>query len=325
MKKKITAIAVAAVFAMAALAGCGTTETTTADNGAASSQAVASETAGTDTAAGSEAASSEAASETASEAASANAGLSGSISMAGSTSMEKLSNALAESFMAKYPGVTVTAEFTGSGAGVEAVAAGSVDIGNASRNLTEEEKAGGVAENIVAIDGIAVVTDPANTASGLTREQLSGIYTGEIKNWKDAGGADQAIVVVGREAGSGTRGAFEELLEIEDQCAYANELDSTGAVMAKVAATPGAIGYVSLDVIDDTVKTLSIDEVEPTVENIKGGSYLLSRPFVMATKGEISEQNETVQALFDYLASDEGKALIESVGLIVTEEDFETE
>ena len=317
MKKKITAIAAAAVLAMAALAGCGTTETTTADNGAASSQA-ASETAGTDMAAG--AAESEAASgEAASEAASANAGLSGSISMAGSTSMEKLSNALAESFMAKYPGVTVTAEFTGSGAGVEAVAAGSVDIGNASRNLTEEEKAGGVAENIVAIDGIAVVTDPANTASGLTREQLSGIYTGEIKNWKDAGGADQAIVVVGREAGSGTRGAFEELLEIEDQCAYANELDSTGAVMAKVAATPGAIGYVSLDVIDDTVKTLSIDEVEPTVENIKGGSYLLSRPFVMATKGEISEQNETVQALFDYLASDEGKALIESVGLIVTE------
>ena len=320
MKKKITAIVAAAVLAMAALAGSGTTETTTADNGAASSQA-ASEMAGTgtDTAAGSETASGEAASETASEAASASADLSGSISMAGSTSMEKLSNALAESFMAKYPGVTVTAEFTGSGAGVEAVAAGSVDIGNASRNLTEEEKAGGVAENIVAIDGIAVVTDPANTASGLTREQLSGIYTGEIKNWKDAGGADQAIVVVGREAGSGTRGAFEELLEIEDQCAYANELDSTGAVMAKVAATPGAIGYVSLDVIDDTVKTLSIDEVEPTVENIKGGSYLLSRPFVMATKGEISEQNETVQALFDYLASDEGKALIESVGLIVAE------
>ena len=320
MKKKITAIVAAAVLAMAALAGCGTTETTTADNGAASSQA-ASEMAGTgtDTAAGSETASGEAASETASEAASASADLSGSISMAGSTSMEKLSNALAESFMAKYPGVTVTAEFTGSGAGVEAVAAGSVDIGNASRNLTEEEKAGGVAENIVAIDGIAVVTDPANTASGLTKEQLSGIYTGEIKNWKDVGGADQAIVVVGREAGSGTRGAFEELLEIEDQCAYANELDSTGAVMAKVAATPGAIGYVSLDVIDDTVKTLSIDEVEPTVENIKGGSYLLSRPFVMATKGEISEQNETVQALFDYLASDEGKALIKSVGLIVAE------
>lgn len=321
MKKKFTAIAAAAVLAMAVLAGCGSTETT-ADNGAASQAAGVDTASGSDTAsqaAGSEAASSEAAAETASEAAAAGADLSGSISMAGSTSMEKLSNALAESFMAKYPGVTVTAEFTGSGAGVEAVAAGSVDIGNASRNLTEEEKAGGVAENIVAIDGIAVVTDPANTASGLTREQLSGIYTGEIRNWKDVGGADQAIVVVGREAGSGTRGAFEELLEIEDQCAYANELDSTGAVMAKVAATPGAIGYVSLDVIDDTVKTLSVDEVEPTVENIKGGSYLLSRPFVMATKGEISEQNEAVQALFAYLASDEGKALIEGVGLIVTD------
>ena len=317
MKKKFAAIAAAAALVMTALAGCGTTETTTADNAAASSQAAVSEAAGTDTAA--EAAGKEDGNEAADEAASAGADLSGSISMAGSTSMEKLSNALAESFMAKYPGVTVTAEFTGSGAGVEAVTTGSVDIGNASRNLTEEEKAGGVAENIVAIDGIAVVTDPANTASGLTKEQLSGIYTGEIKNWKDAGGADQAIVVVGREAGSGTRGAFEELLAIEDQCAYANELDSTGAVMAKVAATPGAIGYVSLDVIDDTVKTLSVDEVEPTVENIKGGSYLLSRPFVMATRGEISEQNETVQALFAYLASEEGRTLVESVGLIAAD------
>lgn len=316
MKKKFVAIAAAATLVMAALAGCGSTDTTTTDNAAstpseagsaAASEAVSSEAASSE-AAGSEAAPSEAA-----------ADLSGSISMAGSTSMEKFANALAESFMAKYPGVTVTAEFTGSGAGVEAVTAGSVSIGNSSRNLTEDEKAAGVAENIVAIDGIAVVTDPANTAAGLTKDQLSGIYTGEIKNWKDVGGADQAIVVVGREAGSGTRGAFEELLEIEDQCAYANELDSTGAVMAKVAATPGAIGYVSLDVIDDTVKTLAVDEVEPTVENIKGGSYLLSRPFVMATKGEISEQNEVVQAMFTYLASDEGKALVESVGLITVD------
>lgn len=316
MKKKFVAIAAAATLVMAALAGCGSTDTTTTDNAAstpseagsaAASEAVSSEAASSE-AAGSEAAPSEAA-----------ADLSGSISMAGSTSMEKFANALAESFMAKYPGVTVTAEFTGSGAGVEAVTAGSVSIGNSSRNLTEDEKAAGVAENIVAIDGIAVVTDSANTAAGLTKDQLSGIYTGEIKNWKDVGGTDQAIVVVGREAGSGTRGAFEELLEIEDQCAYANELDSTGAVMAKVAATPGAIGYVSLDVIDDTVKTLAVDEVEPTVENIKGGSYLLSRPFVMATKGEISEQNEVVQAMFTYLASDEGKALVESVGLITVD------
>ena len=301
----------AATLVMAVLAGCGSTDTSNVNAATAASEAPGSEAA--PEAASSEAVSSEAPS---SEAA---ADLSGSISMAGSTSMEKFANALAESFMAKYPGVTVTAEFTGSGAGVEAVTAGSVDIGNSSRNLTDDEKAAGVAENIVAIDGIAVVTDPANTAAGLTKEQLSGIYTGEIKNWKDAGGEDQAIVVVGREAGSGTRGAFEELLDIEDKCAYANELDSTGAVMAKVAATPGAIGYVSLDVIDDTVKTLAVDDVEPTVENIKGGSYLLSRPFVMATKGEISEQTEAVQEMFSYLASDEGKALVESVGLITVD------
>ena len=239
--------------------------------------------------------------------------------MAGSTSMEKLANALAESFMAAYPGVTVTAEFTGSGAGIEAVTAGSVDIGNASRNLTDDEKAAGIMENIVAIDGIAVVADTANEVAGLTADQLASIYKGEITNWSEVGGADQPIVVVGREAGSGTRSAFEELLAIEYQCAYANELDSTGAVMAKVASTPGAIGYVSLDVLDDTVKTVAVDDVEPTVENIKGGTYALSRPFVMATNGEISEQSEAVQAIFTYLASDEGKALVESVGLITVD------
>ena len=245
--------------------------------------------------------------------------LSGSISMAGSTSMEKLANAVAESFMAAHPDVTVTAEFTGSSAGIESLVGGSVDIGNSSRNLKDSEKESGAVENIVAIDGIAVVTDPASTVTGLTKEQLTDIYTGKIKNWSEVGGSDGVIIVVGREAGSGTRGAFEELLAIEDSCAYANELDSTGAVMAKVASIPGAIGYVSLDVIDDTVKTLAIDEVEPTVDNIKSGNYLLSRPFVMATMGEISEQNETIQALFDYLKSDEGKEVITSVGLITVD------
>ncbi len=315
---KFVALTAALTMAGAMMAGCGSSDT--AANSAAADTTASSAAADTtaseaDTAAG--------AAETGSTASAENTeipeDLSGSVTMAGSTSMEKLANALAESFMMKYPGVTVNAEFTGSGAGVEAVAAGSVDIGNASRNLTEEEKANGVAENIVAIDGIAVVTDPANTAEGLTKDQLVQIYTGEINNWSEVGGADQAIVVVGREAGSGTRGAFEEILEVEDKCAYANELDSTGAVMAKVASTPGAIGYVSLDVINDTVKTLSIDEVAPSVENIKSGSYLLSRPFVMATKGEISEQNEAVQAIFTYLASEEGKALIESVGLITAD------
>ena len=245
------------------------------------------------------------------------ADLSGTITMAGSTSMEKFANALAESFMAKYPGVTVTAEFTGSSAGIEAVLAGSVDIGNSSRSLKEEEKASGAVENIVAIDGIAVITDPANAVTALTTEQLQDIYTGKVKNWSEVGGEDGAIVVIGREAGSGTRDAFEELLAIQDRCAYANELDSTGAVMAKVAATPGAIGYVSLDVLDDTVQTIALDDVEPTEENIKAGSYLLSRPFVMATNGEAAKQSEAVQAMFDYLKSEEGQDLIKAVGLII--------
>ena len=247
------------------------------------------------------------------------ADLSGTISMAGSTSMEKLANAVAESFMAKYPGVTVTAEFTGSSAGIEAVTAGSVDIGNSSRALKDEEKEAGAVENIVAIDGIAVVTDPANTVSGLTKDQLISVYKGEVKNWSELGGEDAPIVVIGREAGSGTRGAFEELLELEDACVYASELDSTGAVIAKVAATPGAIGYVSLDALDDTVKALALDDVEATAENIKAGNYFLSRPFVMATKGEISEQSDLVKALFDFIYSDEGSELVKSVGLITAD------
>lgn len=245
--------------------------------------------------------------------------LSGTITMAGSTSMEKLANAVAESFMEKYPNVTVTAEFTGSSAGIESVLAGSVNIGNASRALKDSEKESGAVENIVAIDGIAVVTDSTNAVADLTKDQLISIYTGQTTNWSELGGADSAIVVVGREAGSGTRGAFEELLEIEDQCTYANELDSTGAVMAKVASTPGAIGYVSLDVVDDTVKAFSLEGVEATAENIKAGNYFLSRPFVMATKGEIAEQDAVVQELFNYLASEEGKEVIKAVGLITVD------
>lgn len=243
--------------------------------------------------------------------------LSGSISMAGSTSMEKLANALAEAFMEKYPDVTVTAEFTGSSAGLESLAAGSVDIGNASRALSEDETATGAVENIVAIDGIAVITDTENAVTDITSEQLAQIYTGEISNWSELGGADEQIVVIGREAGSGTRGAFEELLDIEDQCNYAQELDTTGAVLAKVAATPGAIGYVSLDVVDDTVSAIALNSVAATEENILAGDYVLSRPFVMATMGEISAQSELVQAFFEYIESEEGQSVIQGVGLIL--------
>ena len=302
--KMILAAVGTAVMAAGMLAGCGSSskETTAAQTTTAADSKAADTT--------------EAKKEEKTEAA---ADLSGTISMVGSTSMEKFANALSETFMEKYPKVTVTAEFVGSGAGVEAAANGTADIGNAARNLKDEEKAKGIAENIVAIDGIAVVVDPSNTVEDLTKDQLAGIYDGTVTNWKDVGGNDAPIVVVGRESGSGTRTAFEELLELEDKCKYANELDSTGAVMAKVASTPGAVGYVSLDVLDDTVKAVKLEGAEPTEENIKAGAYFLSRPFVMATKGEISEQNDLVKALFDFIYSEEGAELVKSVGLISVE------
>ena len=243
--------------------------------------------------------------------------LNGTIKLAGSTSMEKLCEAMSESFMEKNPGVTVTVEYTGSGAGLESLAAGSVDIGNASRGLKDEEKASGEVENIVAIDGIAVITNKSCSIKDVTSKDLAKIYTGEITDWAELGGEEQPIIVIGREAGSGTRDAFEELLEVKDGCVYAQELDSTGAVLAKVGTTPGAIGYVSLDVVDDTVSGLKIDGVEPTEEEILAGKYMLQRPFVMATKGEISEQNELVQTWFNYINSDDGKEVIKQVGLII--------
>ncbi|MDD3415083.1 MAG: phosphate ABC transporter substrate-binding protein [Lachnospiraceae bacterium] len=317
MKKRMTkmmALLGATVMMTGMLTGCGnqTTETATQNDTAEAPQAEESVETVTEEAAEEVVAEEETVAEATSD-------LSGSITMAGSTSMEKLANAIAEVFMEKYPNVTVNAEFTGSSAGIESLLAGSVQIGNSSRNLKDTEIEAGAVENIVAIDGIAVVTDPANTASDLTKEDLIKIYTGEVKNWSEVGGADSAIVVVGREAGSGTRGAFEELLEIVDKCTYASELDSTGAVMAKVASTPGAIGYVSLDVVDDTVKALTLDGVEASESEIKAGKYLLSRPFVMATVGEISEQEDTVKELFAFLQSDEGKELIKTVGLITVD------
>lgn len=297
---KLLALIGAGILAVTALVACGNGDATTAQPSAVESSAAESTVAESSAAAPAE----------------TTADLSGSISMVGSTSMEKLANALSEAFMEKYPDVTVTAEFVGSGAGVEAVTNGTADIGNSSRSLKDEEKAAGVVENVVAIDGIAVCVDPANEVANLTKEQLTNIYNGTITNWKEVGGADEPIIVIGREAGSGTRGAFEELVDLVDGCKYANELDSTGAVIAKVASTPGAIGYASLDALDDSVKALSLEGVEATAENIKAGNYFLSRPFVMATKGEISEQNDLVQAWFDFVLGDEGQQVASEVGLI---------
>lgn len=193
---------------------------------------------------------------------------------------------------------------------------GKCNIGNASRELKDSETSAGAVENMVAIDGIAVVVNNEDAVEDLTKEQLAKIYTGEIKNWSEVGGGNVSIVVVGREAGLDTRDAFEELLDIKDQCAYANELDSTGAALAKVASTKGTIGYVSLDLLNDTVTAVKLEGVEPTEENIKAGDYFLSRPFVMTTKGEISGQSELVQTWFDYIDSAEGQEIIKKVGLI---------
>ena len=311
MKKttcKVTATIGAAMLLAAGIVGCGNAANTT------DTAAPAATTESTTAAAATTAQTTEtpAADNTASD-------LTGSVTMAGSTSMEKLANALSESFMAEYPGVTVNAEFTGSGAGIESLIAGSVDIGNSSRSLKDEEKSQGAVENVVAIDGIGVIVDPDNGLDGLTKEQLVDIYTGNISNWSELGGTDEPIVVVGREAGSGTRDGFESILDVKDTCAYANELDSTGAVIAKVASTPGAIGYASFGDLNDSVKTLALDEVTPSIETIKDGSYILQRPFVMATMGEVSEQNEAVQALFVYLKSDAGKQIVESVGLVTVD------
>ena len=297
---KLLALIGAGILAVTALVACGNGDAATAQPSAVESSAAESTVAESSAAAPAE----------------TTTDLSGSISMVGSTSMEKLANALSEAFMEEHPDVTVTAEFVGSGAGIEAVTNGTTDIGNSSRSLKDEEKAAGVVENVVAIDGIAVCVDPANEVADLTKEQLTNIYNGTVTNWKEVGGADEPIIVIGREAGSGTRGAFEELVDLVDGCKYANELDSTGAVIAKVASTPGAIGYASLDALDDSVKALSLEGVEATAENIKAGNYFLSRPFVMATKGEISEQNDLVQAWFDFVLGEEGQQVASEVGLI---------
>ena len=296
--KKMMAILTAATMVAAGVMGCGSSDTN-ADANNSNDNTTQTESQATDN-------------HTAD-----NTDLSGSVTLAGSTSMEKLANAMNEAFMEKYPNVSATAEFTGSSAGIESLTAGSVDIGDASRALSDDEKNQGIVENIVAIDGIAVITDTANTITDIKSEDLAKVYTGEITNWKDLGGPDEQIVVIGREAGSGTRDAFEELMDVKDSCKYAQELDSTGAVLAKVAATPGAVGYVSLDVLDDTVNGLKINSVEPTEDNILAGDYVLQRPFVMATKGEISEQSKQVQAYFDFINSADGQNVIKSVGLII--------
>lgn len=292
--------------------GCSSTATTSSSSVASSSSAASSSSTASSS---SSVASSASSSEAASSEAESTAELTGTVSLSGSTSMEEVVKALAEDFMNKNPGVTIDAQFNGSGQGITDATEGKADIGNSSRELKEEELAGGLTANVIAIDGIAVVVNPANPVNDLTIQQLADIYTGTIKNWSEVGGEDKPIVVVGRDAASGTRSAFEEILGVSDACAYAQEKDSTGAVKTAVETTPEAIGYVSLEAADadENTKKLMLDGAEATAENIVSGSYKLSRPFIMATKGELRPE---VQAFLDYVLSEEGQAVVASQSLI---------
>lgn len=239
----------------------------------------------------------------------------GTVSTDGSTSMEKVIGALGEAFEQDNPGMTFTYNPTGSGSGITAVAEGRCDIGLSSRSLKEEEKEQGLTETVLALDGIAIIVNPDNPISDMDLETVAGIYTGEITNWKDVGGSDLEIVLIGREAGSGTRDGFESITGTEDACKYRQELTSTGDVITTVAGNPGAIGYASLASVKETVKALSVGGIVPTEESIKDGSYVVQRPFVLVTKSDTA-LSETAQQFFDYITSPEAGGIISSAGAV---------
>ena len=241
--------------------------------------------------------------------------LSGSVATDGSTSMEKVIGALGESFMAENPNVTFTYNPTGSGSGIQAVSEGRCDIGVSSRTLKDEEKASGLKETTLALDGIAIIVNPENPVSDLDVETIAKIYTGEITNWKDVGGNDAEIVLIGREAGSGTRDGFESITDTKDACQYRQALPSTGDVIATVAQNPDAIGYASLSAVKDTVKALTVGGVAPSEDTVKDGSYVVQRPFVLVTKdGEAL--SETAQAFYDYALDPAQAELIGKAGAV---------
>ena len=280
--KKIISIALIAVLALALLAGCG------------SSAAPATTTA---------------------PASEAPAELSGTVATDGSTSMEKVIGALGEAFMEQNKGVTFTYNPTGSGSGITAVGEGRCDIGLSSRALKDDEKASGLKETVLALDGIAVIVNPANPVSDLDVETIAKIYTGEITNWKEVGGNDAEIVLIGREAGSGTRDGFESITDTKDSCKYRQELTSTGDVITTVSTNPDAIGYASLAALKDNVKALTVGGIAPTEDTVKDGSYVIQRPFVLVTK-DGAELSTAAQAFFDYATSADVADLIAAAGAV---------
>ena len=244
---------------------------------------------------------------------STDAAVTGSVATDGSTSMEKVIGALGEAFM--NSGASFTYNPTGSGSGIKAVIEGRCDIGLSSRALKDEEKAEGLVETVLAYDGIAMVVNPANPVSDLTVEQIAAISTGEITNWKEVGGNDAEIVLIGREAGSGTRDGFESITGTAEACKYRQELTSTGDVIATVASNPDAIGYASLAALKDTVKALSVSGVTPTEETVKDGSYVIQRPFVLVTK-DGTALSATAQKFFDFALSADAADIIAAAGAV---------
>lgn len=236
------------------------------------------------------------------------------VSTDGSTSMEKVIGVLGETFE-EETGITVTYNPTGSGSGIKAVAAGTCDIGLSSRDLKDEEKEQGLTATILAYDGIAIIVNPENPISDLDIETVAQIYTGEITNWSEIGGNDGEIVLVGREAGSGTRDGFESITGTEDNCKYRQELTSTGDVITTVAGNPAAIGYASVASVKDSVKMVTVNGVAPTEETIKDGSYVVQRPFVLVTKSDI-KLSESAQEFFDYITSENAREAISSAGVV---------
>lgn len=250
-----------------------------------------------------------------SSSAAAGAKLSGTVATDGSTSMETVIGALGESFMNANSDVTVTYNPTGSGSGIQAVQEGRCDIGLASRSLKDEEAASGLTGTVLAYDGIAIIVNPENPVTDLTAQQIAAIYTGEITNWSEVGGDDGEIVLIGREAGSGTRDGFETITGTTDACRYRQELTSTGDVITTVASNPNAIGYASLASVKDTVKALSVDGVIPTEAAVKDGSYTVQRPFVLVTRtGEAL--SDAAQAFYDYATSPDAYDVITAAGVV---------
>ena len=297
--KRTLSLVLMAVMCIGLLAGCG----------GSTESAAPESTAPESTAPESTAPESEAPESTAPEA------LSGIVNTNGSTSMNDVILALTEGFGEVQPDVTVNYTGSGSGAGIEGVLAGSCDLGLSSRALTDEEKTEGAVENIIALDGVAVVINPENTVTDLTIEQIAQIFTGEITNWSELGGADAEIAVFGRENGSGTRSAFEEIVGVEDACAYTNEYSSTGDVIGNVASNPNAIGYASLSAVDESVVALMVNGVAPSEDTVKDGSYEIQRPFVIVTV-DGTELSPAAQAFLDYAMSAEVADIIAAAGAV---------